>query len=65
MKEGERGEKRMGETTPFLNILETVGVLATLIFVLTGILGMGFSLTVSQKKLPRNRQGEGEMRKSS
>ncbi|WP_156164049.1 hypothetical protein [Methanosarcina sp. 1.H.T.1A.1] len=41
MKEGERGEKRRGETTSFLNILETVGVLATLIFVLTSILGMG------------------------
>ncbi|MCQ1535650.1 bile acid:sodium symporter family protein [Methanosarcina sp. KYL-1] len=38
----------MVETTSFSNFLETIGVLATLVFVLTSMLGMGFSLTVPQ-----------------
>ena len=38
----------MGETISFSNFLETVGVLATLVFVITSMLGMGFSLTVQQ-----------------
>ena len=38
----------MVETVPFLNFLETIGVIATMIFVLTSMLGMGFSLTVPQ-----------------
>jgi predicted Na+-dependent transporter len=38
----------MVETTSFSNFLETIGVLATMIFVLTSMLGMGFSLTVPQ-----------------
>jgi hypothetical protein len=42
----------MVETVPFLNYLHTIGVLATLIFVLTSRLWMGFSLTVP-KILPR------------
>ncbi|AAM06010.1 TPA: bile acid:sodium symporter family protein [Methanosarcina acetivorans] len=42
----------MVETTSFLNFLETVGVLGTLIFVLTSMLGMGFSLTVQQILAP-------------
>ena len=47
----------MVETTPFLNFLQTIGVLATLIFVLTSMLGMGFSLTVPQILVPlRNRK---------
>ncbi|WP_269849919.1 hypothetical protein [Methanosarcina horonobensis] len=46
----------MVETVSFLNFLETIGVLATLIFVLTSMLGMGFSLTVQQILVPlRNR----------
>ncbi len=36
----------MVETVPFLNFRETIGVLAALVFVLTSMLGMGFSLTV-------------------
>jgi predicted Na+-dependent transporter len=47
----------MVETVSFLNFLETIGVLATLIFVLTSMLGMGFSLTVQQILIPlRNRK---------
>ncbi|WP_440948083.1 bile acid:sodium symporter family protein [Methanosarcina sp. T3] len=47
----------MVETVSFLNFLETIGVLATLIFVLTSMLGMGFSLTVPQILIPlRNRK---------
>ena len=42
----------MVETTSFSNFLETVGVLGTLIFVLTSMLGMGFSLTVQQILAP-------------
>jgi hypothetical protein len=42
----------MGETVPFLNFLQTIGVLATLIFVHTSMLGMGFSLMVP-RYLPR------------
>jgi predicted Na+-dependent transporter len=42
----------MVETVPFLTFLETVGVLAILIFVLTSMLGMGFSLTVPQIPSP-------------
>jgi BASS family bile acid:Na+ symporter len=42
----------MVETVPFLNFLQTIGVLATLIFVLTSMLGMGFSLTVPQILAP-------------
>ncbi|AKB37194.1 transmembrane transport protein [Methanosarcina siciliae C2J] len=42
----------MVETTSFLNFLETIGVLGTLIFVLTSMLGMGFSLTVQQILAP-------------
>lgn len=42
----------MVETVHFLTFLETIGVLATLIFVLTCMLGMGFSLTVPQILLP-------------
>ncbi len=38
----------MVETVPFPNFLKTIGVLATLVFVLTSMLGMGFSLTVPQ-----------------
>jgi predicted Na+-dependent transporter len=38
----------MVETVPFLNFLKTIGVLATFVFVLTSMLGMGFSLTVPQ-----------------
>ena len=44
-------------TVSFLNFLETIGALATLIFVLTSMLGMGFSLTVQQIIIPlRNRK---------
>ncbi|AKB28960.1 transmembrane transport protein [Methanosarcina siciliae T4/M] len=42
----------MVETTSFLNFLETIGVLGTLVFVLTSMLGMGFSLTVQQILAP-------------
>ncbi len=42
----------MVEIVSFLNFLETIGVLATLIFVLTSMLGMGFSLTVQQILVP-------------
>lgn len=42
----------MVETASFLNFLGTLGVLATLIFVLTSMLGMGFSLTVPQILAP-------------
>jgi len=38
----------MVETASFSSFLETIGVLATLVFVLTSMLGMGFSLTVPQ-----------------
>lgn len=44
---GSKGEEWL-ETVPFLTFLETIGVLATLIFVITSMLGMGFSLTVPQ-----------------
>ncbi len=47
----------MVEPIPFLSFLETIGVLATLIFVITSMLGMGFSLTVQQILVPlRNRK---------
>jgi len=42
----------MVEVTSFSNFLETIGVLCTLIFVLTSMLGMGFSLTVQQILAP-------------
>jgi BASS family bile acid:Na+ symporter len=42
----------MVETTSFSNFLETVGVLGTLVFVVTSMLGMGFSLTVQQILAP-------------
>ncbi|AKB24812.1 transmembrane transport protein [Methanosarcina sp. MTP4] len=42
----------MVETASFSSFLETIGVLATLIFVLTSMLGMGFSLTVPQIVAP-------------
>jgi BASS family bile acid:Na+ symporter len=42
----------MVETTSFSNFLETVGVLGTLVFVITSMLGMGFSLTVQQILAP-------------
>jgi predicted Na+-dependent transporter len=42
----------MVETVPFLDFVQTVGVLATLIFVFTSMLGMGFSLTVPQLLAP-------------
>ncbi|WP_440948062.1 hypothetical protein ACSAZL_07420 [Methanosarcina sp. T3] len=42
----------MVETTSFSNFLETVGVLAILVFVLTSMFGMGFSLTVQQILTP-------------
>ena len=42
----------MVEITSFSNFLETIGVLCTLIFVLTSMLGMGFSLTVQQILAP-------------
>jgi hypothetical protein len=48
----ERRGKRMVETTSFSHFLETVGALSTLIFVLTSLLGMGFSLTVQQILAP-------------
>jgi BASS family bile acid:Na+ symporter len=38
----------MVETVSFLDFLETIGVLAAVIFVLSSMLGMGFSLTVQQ-----------------
>ncbi len=43
---------RMVETASFSNFLETIGVLGTLVFVLTSMLGMGFSLTVPQIVAP-------------
>lgn len=42
----------MVEITSFSNFLATVGVLSTLIFVFTSMLGMGFSLTVQQILAP-------------
>jgi len=42
----------MVETASFSSFLETIGVLAALIFVLTSMLGMGFSLTVPQIVAP-------------
>lgn len=42
----------MVEVTSFSNFLETIGFLCTLIFVLTSMLGMGFSLTVQQILAP-------------
>ncbi len=42
----------MVETASFSSFLETIGILATMIFVLTSMLGMGFSLTVSQIVAP-------------
>jgi hypothetical protein len=36
--------RRMVKIVPFLNFLETIGVLATMVFVITSMLGMGFSL---------------------
>lgn len=42
----------MVETASFSSFLETIGVLATLVFVLTSMLGMGFSLTVPQIVAP-------------
>jgi len=48
---GSKGEEWL-ETVPFLTFLETIGVLATLIFVITSMLGMGFSLTVPQILYP-------------
>lgn len=36
----------MVETAPFLDFLGTIGILAALIFVISSMLGMGFSLTV-------------------
>lgn len=42
----------MVEITSFPNFLATVGVLGRLIFVLTSMLGMGFSLTVQQILAP-------------
>ena len=42
----------MVEITSFSNFLATVGVLGTLIFVFTSMLGMGFSLTVQQILAP-------------
>lgn len=50
-KEGKRG-KRVVETTSYSNFLETAGVLGTLIFVLTSMLGMGFSLTADKIVAP-------------
>jgi BASS family bile acid:Na+ symporter len=44
-------------TTSFSNFLQTIGVLAALIFVLTSMLGMGFSLTIDQITTPlRNKK---------
>ena len=42
----------MVETISFLNFLQTIGVLATLIFIVSSMLGMGFSLTVSEILAP-------------
>lgn len=42
----------MVEIVPFLSFLQTIGVLATLVFVLPSMLGMGFSLTVLQILAP-------------
>jgi BASS family bile acid:Na+ symporter len=44
--------KRTVETTSFSNFLGTVGALGTLIFVITSLLGMCFSLTVQQILAP-------------
>jgi len=51
-RRGKRRGKRMVETTSFSNFLETAGVPGTLIFVLTSMLGMGFSLTAAQIVAP-------------
>ncbi|MGB9928496.1 MAG: bile acid:sodium symporter family protein [Methanosarcina sp.] len=42
----------MVETISFLNFLQTIGVLATLIFIVSSMLGMGFSLTVPEILAP-------------
>lgn len=42
----------MIEPVPFLSFLETIGILSTLIFVLSSMLAMGFSLTVQQILVP-------------
>lgn len=42
----------MVTTISFSNFLQTIGVLAALIFVLTSMLGMGFSLTIGQITTP-------------
>lgn len=42
----------MVEPVPFLSFLETIGILSTLIFVLSSMLAMGFSLTVQQILVP-------------
>jgi hypothetical protein len=47
----------MVETAPFLNFLETIGVLATMVFVITSMPGMGFSVTVSQDTPPLHNKG--------
>jgi hypothetical protein len=49
--------RRMVTIVPFLNFLETIGVLATMVFVITSMLGMGFSLTVSQNTPPLRNKG--------
>jgi hypothetical protein len=49
--------RRMVTIVPFLNFLETIGVLATMVFVITSMLGMGFSLTVSQNTPPLHNKG--------
>jgi hypothetical protein len=49
--------RRMVKIVPFLNFLETIGVLATMVFVITSMLGMGFSLTVSQNTPPLHNKG--------
>jgi hypothetical protein len=47
----------MVEIVPFLNFLQTIGVLATLIFVLTSRLWMGLSLTVPKIFAPLYYEG--------
>ena len=47
----------MVETVSFLNFLETIDVLATMVFVIASMLGMGFSLTVSQNTPPLHNKG--------
>jgi BASS family bile acid:Na+ symporter len=50
--------KRTVETTSFSNFHGTVGVLGSLIFVITSLLGMGFSLTVQQILAPLSNRGD-------